>query len=379
MKKFSISLIVILAFLIMPIVKPFNAVLGQEKTMREQFDEDYIAFSNSCNSEEITEQNIEGFINLSYNLLGDCESIIASMTKEEFLLDNDLRGKYITILTKYGSYCKTHVEYNYFPENYAPTTNGSIKLNNEYRSFCSVVSDPNANREKIYSAYNSYFNLLNSGELAQRVASIQTNSDAEIKGEVASKNGNFIFSPDDKLVIKKFNSKTHVKNLNNSLIENEGLTVENGGVAYYFDLIFYQDGIVRDTSFDEELVLSISLESLGLEEIEDGSNVQIAKYNGNGNVEFYEAKVVDGLLVFEITKFERVALIAEGYRPKNSNMILAFFNNYYLYVIIGAILIFIIIVYFKIRKCAKNRARKKELKEFRKYRNKNKQKGKRAK
>ncbi len=362
MKKIFFSITIIFTLLIMPIVNSSNVIFAQEKTAREVFNEDYVEYENAYKEMEINEQNVDNFIEFTYNILGDAEAVIDSMSSEDYFNDLDLKGKYRTLLTNFGNLCKIKMDYNYHPENYAHTTNGSIRLNNEYLKCLKVFNNPK-NRDEVYNAHLSYFELLNSGELVFNVSKILTSSDLKIKGEISTSDNSLIFSPDDKFIVEKYNSKTLTRNLNASLVDNENCKVENAGVAYYFNLKYYKDGIICDEKLDVLINVKISLVSLSLEDIEDGETIQIAVYE-NGEVSFIDGVVKNQNVEFSIDKFGTYALIAEGYKPESVNHFLDFVNkNMVLLIIVGCLLLFFIL-FFKLKRSAKKRRIKREFKEY---------------
>lgn len=361
MKRLLISLSIVLALLITSITSS-SVVFAEEKTARESFNENYIEYENNYVNAEITDQNVDYFIESTFKLLGDAENLIYSMSSEEYLEDVDLKGKYRILLTNCGDLCKIKVDNNYHPEDYSYSTNGSIRLNNEYFNCCKVFANPK-NKQDLLSAYNSYFELLNSGELAYNVNKLTTPSDSAIKGEITSKDGSLIFSQDDKFIVKNYNSKSQIKNLNNLLISDEDCDIDNPGVAYYFDLKYYKDGIICEDEFDNLINVKISLASVNILDIEDGENIKIVVYE-NGKITYIDGVVESQHVSFNIQKFGKYALVAKDYKPNNLNYVATFINkNKTLLIILGCILLFFVF-FFKLKRSAKKRRQKRELKEF---------------
>ncbi len=272
---------------------------------------------------------------------------------------------YDFILKKYKFYVKDYkIPSVYNPEDYSNTENGTIKLNRE-KSIAELAIENATNKQEVDDAFTVFYELINSNDLAKNVNIAKTNEQSTINAEAVTADGSLYFSTDDYLIVSKYNNSAIVKNTNVALLESEELLMENGGVAYYFNIQLNKNGVIAE-SIEKPIIVKIKLEDVGLT-LSSDVVAQIATYNGNRNVTLQSATVLDGYLVFEISNVGEYALCLEGYAIEHRSAVVTFFNKYGIYVLLGLLVVFLIVAPIQYSRKLKKKKIKAEKKEFKRY------------
>ncbi len=247
---------------------------------------------------------------------------------------------------------------------YAPTSGGITLVRNKLKEFKDKI-ELSTKMMEIDVAFASWESFINSGEAALKVNSISSSSGIGTKLEASG----LIFAEDDVVEVTKFLDSVIIKNTQSALDGNENLLSEDSGIAYFFSLRWKSDGVVveGDKVPETPIKVSVNLKDLGLE---NATDVQLVRYKGLGEVKFVDGvEVKDGYLTFTLETFGSdiesdyaldFAVVAKGYKQES--------NPIYLYVLIGAGALLLVLIIFQMIRGVKKRRRKKDYKKFLKQR-----------
>ncbi len=365
MKKFMLALSAIIMIFFATTITPSNVSASTDK-------EQIISICNYLNNnplEEVDSNNASTYRQTVTDGLVLAEQINADSTRKAKIENFEFKFNYI-----FNSYKFFLIDYEiesiYNPSEYSQSENGVVKLNNAKHTAINGVEYATSKSEAD-EAFNDFKNLVNSNELVKNVNIAQTESDAKITGAIETVDGSKIFSPDDSVVISKYVNSIIIKNAKVALLNNAELASENYGIAYYFNVEYKQNGIFSEKDFKSAVKVKIKLSDVGLD-LQNGTVVQIAKYQGNHNITLNDASVEEGYLVFTLKSPGEYALVADGYAIKNRSYVVQFFIDYGVYVLLGVVVILIIAIPIRVRRKAKRKAEKRIKKEFKIFRKSNK-------
>ena len=359
MKKFMLAISAIFLALTVSFVSPSLASAETQQTV----------FNSAYNYlvlnpfEEIQEAQIEEYALKVESAITLAEELSNNEEVKSTIIDFD--NKHAFILKKYKFFVSDYkLGSIYNEQDYSNTENGIIKLNNEKASAKLAIENA-TNKQQVDEAYSTFYELVNSNSLAINVNIAKTNEESTIYGEVTTVDGSSYFSTDDYLIISKFNNSAIFKNAQVALLESEELLMENGGIAYYFNVQLNKNGVILE-NLETPLLVKIKLDGANLT-VEDGTVCQIAVYKGNRTVELKNATILNGVLEFEISELGAYALCLEGYAIQNRSAVVTFFSKYWVYVLLGAVVIFLIVVPIQFSRKLKRKKLKAEKKEFKRY------------
>ena len=256
----------------------------------------------------------------------------------------------------------------YNPNDYSNTENGTIAINNLKALTVSAI-DQATGKGEVDATVSSFKTQLETGNYSKKISTVSTIEEGYEVSVYAFKTvdgvetENLAFSNDAKLTVVDVKDGILIKNTQIALKKTEGV-IENGGVYKYLNIKVTENGVIDEKQY-EKLVITVSLESLGLT-AEDGEVVQIAKYVKNQTVEIINVTVIGGKLVFEATQFGEYAVVKTGYALENDSAFVAFFIEYGLYVAIGAGVIILLIIVITVSNANKKRKEKRAFKAFKK-------------
>ncbi|MBR6736958.1 MAG: hypothetical protein IKL82_01165 [Clostridia bacterium] len=279
------------------------------------------------------------------------------------------RNEYEVLMVAYKNVCKYMLDNSFNLSDYAPTENGVVLVNTKLQEAKTAISQATCKQE-VDVACQTFIDFISGGTAVKNNNVLVTEEGASITASVATTAK--VFSPDDVLSVKKFADSVITKNLKLALLDSTELTVNEGGVAYYFSVKWLRNGVIVEDRADLAVTFTVSLEDMGLT-VENGAPVQIARYLGNGNVAFTSATVDGGNLIFSLTGFGGdieskydldFAVVLEGYALESRGFV---YDNWQtiLIVLAGIVVIYLI---SKMVKTAKKGKMKKEFKAFKKER-----------
>ena len=359
MKKFMLTLSVIIWALMASVISPsFVSANTNVEAFNSAYNYLVTTPFETVDDGEIIEYatKVESAIVLAETIAQDQE--LASSV-------NDFSYKHNFVLKKYKFFVSDYkLEVIYNPQDFSNTENGIIKINSE-KSIAKTAIEYAANKEQVDNAYLTFYNLINSNDLAKNVSTVKTQEDSIVSATATTLNNSLYFSTDDYLVVTKYNNSAIVKNAKVALMDSEELLMENGGIAYYFNVQLSKGGVMA-SEITEELIVTISLEEVGLT-VEDGAPVQIVKYKGNRQVEFISALVANNNVMFNVSEVGAYALCLEGYALENRSAVVTFFKNYGVYLLLALLLVFLIVAPIQYNRKLKKKKLKAEKKEYKRY------------
>ena len=305
-----------------------------------------------------------------YNISRCGLDAFASLTNEDKLL---YETEFNSLLRYYKLANIELLNALYNPNDYSNTENGTIAINNLKALTVSAIEQATSKGE-VDAIVSSFKNQLATGGYSKKLSTVSTSEEGYEASVYAFKTvdgaevENLAFSNDAKLTVVDVKNEVLIKNTQIALKKTDGV-VENGGVYKYINVKVTENGVIDEKQY-EKLVITVSLESLGLT-VEDGEVIQIAKYLKNQTVEIINATVISGKLVFETSQFGEYAIVKTGYALENDSAFLAFFADYGLFVAIGAGVILVIIILISISSANKKRKEKRAFKAFKKAQKKN--------
>ncbi|MBO5851095.1 MAG: hypothetical protein J6R29_02045 [Clostridia bacterium] len=357
MKKFMLTLsVLIVAFIISLISPTFVSAETEEAVLNDTYN--YLVLNPLETVLDVQEYSskVENGIILA-------EAINADEEKRASIEGFD--KKYTLILKKYKLFVRDYkLTSIYNPEDYPNTENGLIKINNEKLS-AKLNIDNATSKQQVDEAFSAFYELINSNDLAKNVNIAKTNEQSQIYAQAVTADDSLYFSTDDYLIVSKYNDSAIIKNTNVALLDSEELLMENGGVAYYFNIQLNKNGVVVD-SIEKPIIVKIKLEDVGLT-LSSDVVAQIATYNGNRKVTLQNATVVDNYLTFEISNVGKYALCLEGYAIEHRSAVVTFFAKYGIYVLLGLLVLFLIIAPIQYSRKLKKKKVKTEKKEFKRF------------
>lgn len=304
-----------------------------------------------------TTENVDGLLTDSSSAVISAEYLKNSVTKEEY------DGKYRNAHTDVLKVCKnSHVfkiENGYDPDIYSPSDGGIVLVHNKVYEFSTKIASATTYSE-IAGAYSDWLTFIGSNEPSLKINELSSKGEFSVK--VSS--DQLIFAEDDELAVSKFLDTVIIKNTAQAISDSEELLNEDSGIAYFISIKWIRNGVVMEGESvpDSAVTVSINLEDINLSSAED---IQLARYLGQGKVEFIETTVSDGNLVFTLDSFGTdiesdfsldFAIVAKGYQKKTSPILT--------YVIVGVSVLLVVFIVFQIVFAVKKRRRKKSYKSF---------------
>lgn len=359
MKKFMLAISAIFLALTVSFVSPSLASAETQQTVFNSV-YNYLVLNPL---EEIQEAQIEEYALKVESAITLAEELANNEEVKSTIIDFD--SKHYSILKKYKLFVSNYkLGSIYNEQDYSNTENGIILLNKE-KSIAETAILNAVNKSQVDDAFLTFYNFINSNALAKNVSIAKTNEESTVYGEVSTVDGSLYFSTDDYLIISKYNNSAIFKNAQVALLESEELLMEKGGIAYYFNVQLNKNGVILE-NLETPLLVKIKLDGANLT-VEDGTVCQIAVYKGNRTVELKNANVLNGALEFEISELGAYALCLEGYAIQNRSAVVTFFSKYWVYVLLGAVVIFIIVTPITVARKVKRRKLKKEKQEYKRY------------
>lgn len=365
LSMFSGSLTVAIASPISDVVRPSfttNEIYNAEDT----FNQSYIAVEN-------LNHTYGGYIkvdNYSQYLDAAAPGIIVAETLTEASTSaiDGYSLKLEALLHAYKKASEIKLDTFYNKNDYSETENGILAIDKLKAETISNINGANVKSE-IDGFVSGFQTQINEGNFSKNRNVIQTTSDSQYAATVVY--AGLVFSDDSNLLVKEVKNGILIKNTQLSLLDNEN-TIETGGVALYLNFVVKEDGIVNETVYDEPITFAVSVESTGLT-IENGQEIQIAKYNGKLRTELITAEVVDGYIVFAANSFGEYAIVLAGYELQNRSEFAAFWSKYWVIAVVGVVVILIIAIPIS---AARKERKKREQREFKEFKKRNRRKNK---
>ncbi len=315
--------------------------------------------------------NVSGGLNSSNEdvYYADAGAGISAGEQAETLSEGFLttyRNEREVLMVAYKNVCKFKIDNSYDTSELAPTENGVILVNQKVSETKSAINSATTKSE-IDSAYNSFMDFIQDGGFVMNVTVLQMSSESKVVATVTAQNK--IFSPDDVLEVKPFKDSVIARNTKLAIAERVDLPVQNGGVACYLSVRWLRNGVITEKP-SEPVTIEIDLSHFGVT-AENGDSVCLARYLGNGEVEFSTATIENGKLTFTLTGFGGdiqtnydldFAVVLEGYPVARQS----FMSQYWIVVVIALGVIVIAYITVKIILTRKRTKKRKALKKFNK-------------
>ena len=315
--------------------------------------------------------NVSGGLNSSNEdvYYADAGAGISAGEQAETLSEGFLttyRNEREVLMVAYKNVCKFKIDNSYDASELAPTENGVILVNQKVSETKSAINSATTKAE-IDSAYNSFMDFIQDGGFVMNVTTLQMSSDSKVVATVTAQNK--IFSPDDVLEVKPFKDSVIARNTKLAIAERVDLPVQNGGVACYLSVRWLRNGVITEKP-SEPVTVEVDLSHFGVT-AENGDSVCLARYLGNGEVEFSTATIENGKLTFTLTGFGGdiqtnydldFAVVLEGYPVARQS----FMSQYWIVVVIALGVIVIAYIIVKIILTRKRTKKRKALKKFNK-------------
>lgn len=298
--------------------------------------------------------------------LASAETLKATVPSEEY--NNLYRNMHFDVLRVFKNATIYRIENGYDPDIYAKTDGGITLVRQK------VAEEKNAINSTvlvadIISAYNRWVEFITTADIARNVLSIQTVEDSEIKVQAVCQTE--MFASDDILKVTPFIDSVILKNAKVALLDNGELLNDNMGVATAISIRWVRNGVILSGNSipEKQVQLLIDKDSLG---VEFGENIQIARYLGKQQVEFIDFSLVGNDIVITLDKLGEdiesnysldFFVLTEGYALETRTQI----DDLIPVAITVFGVIFGLWFIFGIINAIKKGRRRKELKEFRKY------------
>lgn len=298
--------------------------------------------------------------------LVSAETLKATVPSEEY--NNLYRNMHFDVLRVFKNATIYRIENGYDPDIYAKTDGGITLVRQK------VAEEKNAINSTvlvadIISAYNRWVEFITTADIARNVLSIQTVEDSEIKVQAVCQTE--MFASDDILKVTPFIDSVILKNAKVALLDNGELLNDNMGVATAISIRWVRNGVILSGNSipEKQVQLLIDKDSLG---VEFGENIQIARYLGKQQVDFIDFNLVGNDIVITLDKLGEdiesnysldFFVLTEGYALETRTQI----DDLIPVAITVFGVIFGLWFIFGIINAIKKGRRRKELKEFRKY------------
>ena len=363
MKKLMLTVSVLVVALMSLLVSPTYAYAETQETL----------FNNLYNYLVTTSVDDVGIA--EYSVKVEDAVVLAESIMDDDAIVSNIKGfedKYKFILKKYKLYVINYkLDALYNLSDYSDSANGKPLLLNE-KSIAKYSIECAVNKKQVDDAYNAFYSLIEKDEFAKNTNAIKTSIESLLTAEATIVDGTLSFSTDDCIVISKVNNSAVVKNMNSALLVDGVTSMQNPGVAYYFNIQLNKNGTIVN-EFDKKLKLKIKVEDLGLElPLENGSLAQVAKYNGNETIALTDASVVNGYVEFEIDALGEYAICLEGYKVESKNYA-DIFDKYKGYLLLALLAIFLTVAPIRYNRKLKRKQLKKEKQEYKAYKHYKKQ------
>lgn len=313
----------------------------------------------------IDESNYLNYISSS----GDGLTVVESVAVKDTLINaiDNFEIKYGELLNVYKKASAVKLGTFYNINDFSPTENGSVLLNNK-KSLAASQIDDSESKSEIDAIVNNFeseiLSGIENGLFSIKLKYVQTGSGDKYTASVTA--NSLIFSSDSSLVVTDVKNEILIKNTQIALTKNASV-IDEGGVVKYLNVALTENGVLNQSSYESDKIkISIELNSIGVT-VADGEVLQVAKYLKNQEVEIIAATVESGYITFEVSQFGKYAVIQKGYRIENASAFLAFFSEYGIAVGIVAVILLIIIIAISATIKRKKRREKKEFKEFKKH------------
>ena len=326
------------------------------------FNSSYIAVSNIQHEQGgyINETNYNLYIEASAPGITVAEQL-SSVSKDAIDGFNVKYGELLNVYKK-ANIVKLGTFYN--PDDFSPTENGTILLNNK-KQLAGEQIDASNLKSEIDAVVLNFKNEIEQGiannEFSVRLSYVNTADDSNYKVSVIA--SGLVFSSDSVLEVLDVKDGILFKNTQIALLENDDV-IEGGGVVKYLHFKLIENGVISESEYDEFEVV-VNLQSLAIT-VGDGETLQVAKYTKNQQVEIITAQINDGYLTFKATEFGKYAIVQKGYQIENTSEFVAFFEKHGAIVGIVVAILLIISISISSAKKRKKKQEQKELKEFRK-------------
>ena len=326
------------------------------------FNSSYIAVSNIQHEQGgyINETNYNLYIEASAPGITVAEQL-SSVSKDAIDGFNVKYGELLNVYKK-ANIVKLGTFYN--PDDFSPTENGTILLNNK-KQLAGEQVNSSQSKSEIDAIVLNFKNEIEQGiannEFSVRLSYVNTADDSNYKVSVIA--SGLVFSSDSVLEVLDVKDGILFKNTQIALLENDDV-IEGGGVVKYLHFKLIENGVVSESEYDEFEVV-VNLQSLAIT-VGDGETLQVAKYTKNQQVEIISAQIEDGYLTFKTTSFGKYAIVQQGYQIENVSEFVAFFEKNGVIVGIVVAILLIISISLSSAKKRKKKQEQKELEEFRK-------------
>ena len=326
------------------------------------FNSSYIAVSNIQHEQGgyINETNYNLYIEASAPGITVAEQL-SSVSKDAIDGFNVKYGELLNVYKK-ANIVKLGTFYN--PDDFSPTENGTILLNNK-KQLAGEQIDASNLKSEIDAVVLNFKNEIEQGiannEFSVRLSYVNTADDSNYKVSVIA--SGLVFSSDSVLEVLDVKDGILFKNTQIALLENDDV-IDGGGVVKYLHFKLIENGVISESEYDEFEVV-VNLQSLAIT-VGDGETLQVAKYTKNQQVEIITAQINDGYLTFKATEFGKYAIVQKGYQIENTSEFVAFFEKHGAIVGVVAGILLILSIIISSAKRRKKKKEKQELKEFRK-------------